>query len=437
MLTNLAFMRHANQQQDDDRDLIETPERTDDTSTRPPESETSPNDIGDDEETSGISRVALNAGNARSTFRSNDVDAREADFSDRLDSKRKSYRVSSRRRRESHGNDEYGESSDEDTSTSEGLRRRIARLQREAEELKAELQRQGDSAIGGAQVDGEVLSQLNGAVRTLDTISAGGTGAEAQFAKQLEEAARAAPPPVRGGAAPSVDGATYTLSYQPPTGDAHALALAASFDARLKDLEAALGLASVPLPTQSDAAPRPLVPALDAVEKQVALLATTTPASLDALGKRIRHLTAEAEQLEDKRKAAKHAFDEMRTAATEPSPDKRPPSISVLEDTEMEAKISALYNTLPTIETLAPTLPQVLERLKSLRLLHADAASAASRLEAVDAQGKDVAEEIKLWRRGLENVEAAVAESENTTKKNMAVVESWVQELEERIKVLA
>ena len=111
--------------QDDDRDLFETPELTDDTSTRPPESETSPNDIGDDEDSSGINRLALDASGARSQFRSTQVDAREADFSDRLDSKRKSYRVTSRRQAPNHEAEEYGDSDFEDQSTPEGLKRRI------------------------------------------------------------------------------------------------------------------------------------------------------------------------------------------------------------------------------------------------------------------------------------------------------------------------
>jgi nuclear migration protein JNM1 len=317
--------------------------------------------------------------------------------------------------------------------------------------LKAEAQRQQESASQeDEQPDTQSLSQLSSAISILETLgpSAGSVGAEARLAKQLSEASR----PTNGNETTSEQAKrstpSYTLSYQPSFDDQHALALAASFDTRLKELETALGLTSIPLPTQNDGAPKPLLPTLSTLEKQIELLSATTPAALDTMSKRIRHLTDEADRLNEKRKAAKQSYTEMRAAAdatstTRPKSNSSgaggamssaPPSL--LDDAEMEAKIGALYNTLPTIESLAPTLPAVLERLKSLRLLHADAADAATRVEQVEAQGREMSEEVALWRQGLEKMEKAVGEAEKTTKGNMATVEKWVQELEERVKGL-
>lgn len=365
-----------------------------------------------------------------------------------MDSKRQSYHVSSRGAGDR-------EEEDESITPKASLKRRIASLLREAEELKAEAQRQEETAAKEEdKPDGQTLEELSSAISVLETLSPStrGFGAEARLSKQLGKAGDTSHTrSTRADLAPSQQAA----SYQPSLDEKYTLSLAASFDTRLKELETSLGLASIPLPTQADTIPKPLLPTLDTLEQQVHLLATTTPASLDSMSKRIRLLTDEADRLNDKRRAAKQSYIEMRAAAAEAGtvngsgrtqssggsggayagPSAAMPA-SILEDTEMETKISALYNTLPTIETLAPTLPAVLERLKSLRILHASAADAAARVEHVEVHSKEMGEEIAMWRQGLDKMEIIVREAEATTQTNMATVEKWVKELEQRVRDL-
>jgi nuclear migration protein JNM1 len=107
-----------------------------------------------------------------------------------------------------------------------------------------------------------------------------------------------------------------------------------------------------------------------------------------------------------------------------------------LEDPEQIAKVNALYGTLATIESLSPMLPAVLDRLRSLRAIHADAATASESLGRVEKRQEDMGTEIQRWREGLEKVEAAMLEGEKTMGGNMTVVEGWVKELEAKMESL-
>ena len=116
------------------------------------------------------------------------------------------------------------------------------------------------------------------------------------------------------------------------------------------------------------------------------------------------------------------------TAQSDPSRDQ---AASHFEDSS--AKIAALYATLPTIQDLQPLLPVVLERLRSLHVLHADAAAAKSDLEAVVNQQAATSQEIERWRKGLEDVEAKIAEYQKAVSGNTEVIGKMVEDIEERL----
>jgi nuclear migration protein JNM1 len=218
---------------------------------------------------------------------------------------------------------------------------------------------------------------------------------------------------------------TYTITYAPTYQQSHALAKAAEFDGRLAMLEKALGLD--PITLNSNGTPKAILPTLDTLQRQVSLIAESTPSSLDSISRRVRSLTQDADKLQESRKAAKAAQDSLRAGKGDSASDDD-------EDSQEIAKIHALYGTLPTIENLAPLLPSLLDRLRSLRAIHADAATASESLEAVEKKQIGMAEEIKKWREGLEKVESALAENETVVSGNVKVVEGWVKELEEKMK---
>lgn len=98
------------------------------------------------------------------------------------------------------------------------------------------------------------------------------------------------------------------------------------------------------------------------------------------------------------------------------------------------AKLRALYALLPTLTSLSPTLPPLLTRLRSLRTLHANAVTASQTLDEVEQRQDEADKEIRAWREGLKKVEEAVARAESGMLENSSAVETWVKELEERVK---
>ncbi|PVH88353.1 hypothetical protein DL98DRAFT_478219 [Cadophora sp. DSE1049] len=420
-------------------DIYETPELTDDNSTAPTgrarsdSTSSSYKDFDEEEDDApGISRSRLQPDEARTLFSPAQIDARDVDFSDRVTAKRKSYKASTRRQRKrGDGTEEYGDFSDDEDG--ESLERKLARLKREIEEVKEEYgkrQAEKKDMDGVEDVDlGQDVTDLN---RMLDGMSiqkgASSKSAGAKFAKNLGTGIKANGPPQTSQT--NGDSATYTITYAPIYQQSHALAKAADFDGRLALLEKALGISVAELPSlTANGVPKPILPTLDTLQRQISVISESTPSSLDSISRRVRALTQEAERLEDSRKAAKVAQDALRAAGGDIASEDG-------EDSEQVAKINALYGTLSTIENLAPLLPSLLDRLRSLRAIHADAATASDSLDRVEKQQTEMAGDIKKWREGLEKVEEALKQGATTMSGNMKAVEGWVKELEQKMEQL-
>lgn len=409
------------------------------------------------------------------------------DFSDRISGKRKSYRASSRRRRRRAG-EVYGEElEDEDYDSEElygeeTLERRLARLRREVEELKNEVAAREEEAKGGDGSGGEGVEEdeeledevdenrflrlgiddLSDALEGLQTVSAEERGAQAKLAKKLATSLSVAPTTAPDQAATTTETldievsplltllqalltpqpptftpgttASYTVTYSPAFKKSHALAKAADFDNRLTVLEKVLGMSASALSNLDRALPSSaMIPTLEELSRQMSVLTNSSTSSLDAASRRVKQLTSEAEKLAEARKAAKAAADARRDAAGESDMS---PGVPSEGNSERDAKINALYGSLPTIENLGPLLPAVLDRLRSLRTIHADAGRAVESLSKVERRQEEMSGEIARWREALEKVEGVVKESEGTVKANMAQVEGWIKELEAKCKMV-
>ncbi|EEU48409.1 uncharacterized protein NECHADRAFT_74529 [Fusarium vanettenii 77-13-4] len=407
-------------------DIYETPELTDDNSTVPT---TAARTHSDDEfydvedDTPGISRSRLRINEARSRFLPANVDANGVDFSDRVDGKRKSYKASSRRQRIlQDGTEELGDLSDDDDD--ESLERRIARLKREVEEAKDEYAKR--KAGASAQADDDAAKgddRLASLSQVLDEISKPtGRRVTAQASKAVPPTSQEEKPDL-----PAVDDATYTVTYAPTYEQSHALAKAADFDRRLLMLEKGLGINASLMPEADvNGLPRAILPTLDSMNKQISTLAEASTANLDTISRRVRTLVQEQDKLNDSREKAKSLREELgRGAPTAPA-----------EESEQEAKINALYGILPTIENLTPILPPLLDRLRSLRAIHADAATASDTLSRIEQQQTEMAAELKQWNEGLAKIEAAMKEGSVSIETNKKVMEEWVKDLEERMEDL-
>jgi nuclear migration protein JNM1 len=395
------------------------------------------------------------------------VDARDVNFSDSIASKRRSYKTTSRRRRRrDDGTEELGDFSDDED---ESLERKLARLRREAEELKEDLAKRKEQKTAETEEDGEDGSLDDGVQelsRALDNLHAssrgGGTPVAASAGSALSKKLSTPLPTV---VTPEQDGAVRSTSSRTSPG---LLVHAAAFDDRLTMLEAALGIPNTPIPLSSDdqSEVQPILPTLNHLTSQLTTLsnALTAPAQsavplsgptpaapvtnhhLESLTTRIRKLTADADALSSARRRATEAAKAATAAARIAAASEDIPTTSSISSSsateidpavtraeEQAAKIQALYTTLPTISSLHPILPSILERLRSLRAIHAGAARASEDLDALERRQAETKKEIDQWREGLGVVEERMKEGEGAMKGNMEVMEPWIRELERRL----
>ncbi|PMB66634.1 Dynactin subunit 2-A [Beauveria bassiana] len=402
-------------------DIYETPELTDDNSTIPTAAARTQSDdefYDVDDDTEAISRSRLRIGEARSRFEPAAVDTAGVDFSDRVDGKRKSYKASSRRQRIlQDGTTELGDLSDDDDE--ESLERRIARLTREVQEAKDEY----------ATLQGSPDAQEDTRLQSLSDLLASMSSPSAVPGETATVNTNTAD---EGAAEREIGGPTYTITYAPTYEQTHALAKAADFDRRLLALEKGLGISlSVSAEAGEGGLPRAILPTLDNMDKQIATLAQASTANLDAISRRVRTLASDQDKLNDAREKAKALREELGKASGSSS------QAQADDSAEQETKINALYAVLPTIESLAPILPPLLDRLRSLRAIHADAAAASQTLDQIEQRQADMTAELKQWREGLQKLQETMKESDSTVKGNMTVMEGWVKDLEGRMAKLA
>lgn len=353
------------------------------------------------------------------------------DFSGRLGSANRSYKTSHRQRLDGSfvedDDDRYGDFSDEEDET---LDRRLARLKREIEEIKIELespqtkdeagtenQKQEPQTAETTVVD---VSKLSEALDSIYSQRHGGSkDAQTELALLLDDKSQMNGVP-----------ATEDVSKIPPDIDpqmAKALLKTAEFESRLTFLEAALGLTGSNIPDQGALASKPIIPSLDALDRQIQII-SNAPNSLDSVHSKTRQLIKDAEKLQ-----------RLRTANEEDAANS--PALtnghSAVESPEQLSKINALYGALSTIDSLSPTLPMVLERLRTLRALHTSAAIAGAALDDVEKRQAEQAAEIEQWKQALQTAESHVKDGQSSLKENVGEVDKWVKDLESRLAIFS
>ena len=318
----------------------------------------------------------------------------------------------------------------------------MARLRQEVAEVKVEFDRRregGEKAETNGSQDEDVLDALGRVLNGTDAVNANGAASRIVKKLGLGAVARANDTSAVNSTTESHEqsrnGTAYTVTYAPSYQHINALSKVAEFDARITFIETVLGIDSIPLPTQDRPPTRAIFPVLDNLDRQISTLSSSTEPSLESINRRVRQLTQDAQKLCEARAAAKAAQEALSPDDDEPA---RPlPAIDdEMQSPEQISKINALYGTLTTIESLAPLLPSVLDRLRSLQSVHADAAAASQNLAQLETRQENMEQELKGWREGLEKVESAMKQGERTMAENVTVVEKWVRELEDRMKTL-
>ena len=392
-------------------DVYETLDSTDDTSTTFRTSHTSPSEASDTseeddgEESYGVSRRRLFPERARSTFgaTSGRVETKRVDLSDRVDGRRRGYKV---RRKTAFGDDEEDEA----------LEARIARLRREIEECKAEAGHERQTEEGAGDDETDTRDDVEGLSKLLASIEV-----PSRHNTPRGQAQHPSPKVVKG--AP--------ITAAEPDGDVtdeQILSRVTDFDLRLSALEHVLGVSALDAPT-TEAVTTPLLPTLLLLDQQLsALTSATSLTSLEAASSRIQKLKGDAEQFS-------HSQEEGLAGTANggnTSTDGKLPAVSH-DDIQ---KLQSLYALLPSLQSLSPTVPAIVSRLRSLRTLHTSAANAASEVEEVERRQAEMDKELVAWREGLEKVEMTVRGANEANGRNGRVVEGWVKELEGRMKAL-
>ena len=378
-------------------DVYETPDLTDDTSTtqqRPTSSEsaeeasdstsatnTDSEDNNSESESGVVSRRRLKPSHARERFtrEGKGVEVKGGRFGDRVGGLgARGYRVGAVSRREGV----------------EGLGERVARLRREVEECRVLAEREGK---------GEAVGLGEGEMEGLKRVLEGLETSKAKDARVQEN---------------GFEG--HRESEETGKG-------AAEFDARLTMLEKSLGLSSL----DGGAPEAPLLPSLALLDRQFgALMTASSITSLEAASGRIKKLKEEADQLSSTTNDPSAKPQQNGTS----TPDSEHAQ-SGLAASDIE-KLRSLHNLLPTLQSLSPTVPALLDRLRSLHTLHVGAANAASELEDLERRQDDFEKELTEWREGLDRVEKAVREADDTNGRNGKVVMGWVADIEGKMSKL-
>lgn len=396
-------------------DVYET--QTDDSTTTASTVQTSPSapsersdtseEENEDDEPRRISTRRLYPQAARDRFRtqSRGVDAKGVDLSDRVDGKRKGYKL------------KKGLNGEEEDET---LEARIARLRREVEECRAlaEAEKQAETEDEDEEVEGdgpvEDVDALSKLLAGMDIPPTGARKGRKRRGSIFHDAPTIAPTQQEDGTA----AADLT--------DEQTLTRISTFDNRLAALETALGISSVL--ENADTLSSPLLPSLNLLDNQLAALTSATSLSaLEAASSRINKLKVEAQQLYQL---------QLQPAASEDDTsdgEAQTPSLFSPDDVK---KLHSLYTLIPNLQALSPTVPALIARLRSLRTLHTTAATASQDLDSLEQRQNEMDKELKMWREGLEKVEQAVQKADMANGKNGGMVEEWVKDLDRRMKAL-
>ncbi|KAL9578155.1 MAG: hypothetical protein Q9203_007198 [Teloschistes exilis] len=423
-------------------DIYETPELTDDNSTIPASSilqteSRSSSPFEPETGNSAIDRHRIDPNEARNNFLTGNNE-RETSQS-WIGRQRDSYRTSNKRIRNDGIVEDLANISDEDDEDS--LERKLTRLRLEVAEVKEAFQRKGKETKVPKIVVGEDKTEtLDALTRVLDSIErpegSNQKNSPSRLAKRLSVPSASSqmqaqhthadePVGYEGDSTTPQDTSSYDAS--------HTMSKVSDFDKRLRLLEAALGMDALPLPTQDRATTQSVLPTLDSLDRRVSSI-SITDSSLDKISRQVKQMAQDTEKLTEARKAAvaenKSSSERKRLSASRTGSQ----AANEVEQSDQTSKINALYGTLSTIESLSPLLPSVLDRLRSLRTIHADAALASENLVKVESRQAAMTEELKEWKEGLEKVESSMKTGEASMKDNMDVVDRWVKELEDRLR---
>ncbi|KAF9380479.1 Dynactin subunit 2 [Podila verticillata] len=389
-------------------------------------------DYESDEEREEIDRSAVSVKDAAARFKDCVVDNSSADFSDRLNRRKKAmYRTFVRR--PNLESSEY-EILPKEMILQETPIQKLRRLMYEVKELgqEAELNEKQGTELAGGQIShkdlmshvkslehdlsdiGQTLGEgsTNGVLSNDGLIKQTDTGKrllqQLQAMKHMAAAPIAEPEGVANAPAEETDSktVTYELYYNPDNARLHAATKTAELAERIATLEKALGSTQM----QSGAS---LVGTVEKLEQHINIL--VQPRQLEQLSRRLKVVMADLERVQ-----------ELQTK------DATASGISA----DAENKINALFELVDKIDPLVSLAPVLVTRLKGLKGLHAEAAVFSDSIKMISSEQTKITEELK----GLDTVSAklqeSMAENDAAIQKNIELIDGRITQLVERIQKL-
>ncbi|KAF8940156.1 Dynamitin-domain-containing protein [Dissophora ornata] len=413
-------------------DVYETTEDTSDRGAHVPGMDSK--DYEDDEEREGIDRSALSVKDAAARFTDCVVDNSSADFSDRLNKRKKAmYRTFVRR---PNLESSVYEMLPKDMILQETPIQKLRRLMYEVKELgqEAELnEKQGEALVGkeishkdllasvkSLEHDLTEIGQTLGEGTATGVLSGDGfvkqTDAGKRLLQQLQAIKHSASADVemedasvpKAPAEVTSDGktVTYELFYSPDNARLHTATKTAELAERLALLEKAVGST----PMQSGAS---LVGTVEKLEQHINIL--SQPRQLEQLSRRLKTVTGELERVQELQ--AKDA------AAAGISSD-------------AEHKINTLFELVDKIDPLVSLAPVLVTRLKGLKGLHAEAAIFSDSIKMISSEQSKITEELKGLDTVSSKLQESLTENDVAIQKNIELIDGRMTQLVERIQRL-
>lgn len=407
--------------------------------------------IYDEDESSPVSTSgdivssALSVKKAQETFQNASLDARHADFSDRITRRKTGYRALPDTTEFVLYNSRYflrGVSSEPETRLQK-LRRLIIEVNELEEDANAEAnqnqQASGDTSVSYPEILDQVatlqseLSKISRSVGQnpgvpIDAAIPGSGTIQSHlnatkllmsqlrsFKDRSSETQSLSP-----ASSQNNDGIVYELYYTPESARQVSLSQTRELEARIATLERIIGVGA--LSDRSDYSEGVaavmqsggnLVGAVHRLDQHLSLL--TQPRNLDAILKRVQSACHDLERLEDLRK-------KRDTFAT--SDDKL---------SSADPRIDKLYAALGSMDSLGGVLPQLIARLHALKSLHDEAASFSDSLSQLGSECIRIGDTVAGIDAAMVKLSANVKQNEETCLKNVESLDIRMQELAKRI----
>ncbi|KAG0320074.1 Dynactin subunit 2 [Dissophora globulifera] len=418
-------------------DVYETSEDANDRAARVPGMDSK--EYESDEDREDIDRSAVSVRDAAARFKDCVVDNSSADFSDRLNKRKKAmYRTFVRR--PNLESSEY-EILPKEMVLQETPMQKLRRLMFEVKELGQEAELNGKQ--GGELVDGEIthldllahvkslevdLAEIGqtlgdgtatgalsteGLIRQTDTgkrllqqLQAMKHSANTAVAADTDDSEDATVPKTSADVIRDGKTVTYELYYSPENARLHTVTKTAELAERLAILEKAVGST----PMQSGAS---LVGTVEKLEQHISIF--SQPRQLEQLSRRLKSVTGELERVQE--------LQAKDSAATGISPD-------------AEIKINTLFELVDKIDPLVSLAPVLVTRLKGLKGLHAEAAIFSDSIKMISNEQSKITEELKGLDSVSSKLQESFSENEAAIHKNIELIDGRITELVDRIQRL-